>query len=267
MKTSHLVALLKNDSRMVWPCLVIAIFYTYLSATDYRQDQMFVLTPSGGAGSFLFMIPFLMWNFLFQNQGHGLKAANAPSFSSLEFMFTRAINRASLFCTKSALYLILSALPLVLIWAYSYTAPIIRVELPYNSHQHREETKQFYLAHFEGTYLQEPDNGKNKDYVVLPKGRANQAAYIFFLAFSFTLLFQTVLFTFARMRWLPFVTLLAFVVLLPFAGLSAKTPSLYEASLAWVTQHTPLAFLGLGLLTVLAQLYCCRRFVNTEITS
>jgi hypothetical protein len=37
--------------------------------------------------------------------------------------------------------------------------------------------------------------------------------------------------------------------------------------LAWINQHTLLAFVGLALLTVLGQLYCCRRFVNTEITS
>ena len=99
-------------------------------------------------------------------------------------------------------------------------------------------------------------------------GRTDQAAYDFFLAFAFNLLFQTAFFAFTKRRWIPLTALVfVMVVFAFFAGLSRKTPSFYEVSLAWVSQHTFLAFLILGLLTALSQLYCCRRFVNTEITS
>ena len=171
MKISHIVALLKNDIRVVWTVFPLAGVYVYLYEKDFRQDQMFELTSALGGGAFFFLVPYLSWNFLFQNQNLGVKTTNAPSVASLEFMFTRAIDRISIFCAKTSFFFLLSAMPLVAIWAYSYTAPTVRVELPYNSLHHREETKQFFLSHFDGAYLQEPDAGRNKDYVVLPRGR------------------------------------------------------------------------------------------------
>ena len=171
MKISHFVALLKSESRSAVAFSAWASFvYLYFGAKDFRPDHMFGLTPGGGTGSFLFVIPFMMWNFLFENQSYGLKPFSSISLvASLEFMFTRAVGRVSLFCAKTTLYLMVSAMPLVLPWAYSFTAPTVRVELPYNSHQHREETKQFFLSHFADAHLQEPDDGANKDYVVLPR--------------------------------------------------------------------------------------------------
>jgi hypothetical protein len=41
----------------------------------------------------------------------------------------------------------------------------------------------------------------------------------------------------------------------------------YETGLAWVTTHTPLALLALVMLAVVTQNYCCRRYIDTEITS
>ena len=182
-----------------------------------------------------------------------------------QFMFTRAIDRISLFCAKTSFFLMLSAMPLVAIWAYSYTAPTVRVEL-YNSLHHREETKQFFLSHFDGAYLQEPDAGRNKDYVVLPCGRTDEAVCIFMCVIAATVLFQVILFTFTQRRWMPAVVFVLLMVLLPFTGFSRHSPSPYEVTVAWFAQHTFQSLLGLFVFTVAAQFYC-RRFINTEITS
>jgi hypothetical protein len=267
MKISHFLALLKNDSRIVWSMIFLAPLYAYFSIREFRQDQMFELTPTAGGGAMLFMLPFLMWYFLFEDQSYGLKPGPRASLVSLEFMFTRAIDRVSLFCVKTSLFLVISATPLVVIWAYSFTAPSVRVELPYNSLQHREETKQFYLSHFDEAYLQEPDDGRKKDYVVLPHGRTNQAVCTFLFTFAATLLFQVMLFFFRRRRWIALVSFFFLMILSSFAALSRHSPSPYEKSLAWVNQHAFLAVAALFALTGITQRYCCWRFVNTEITS
>jgi hypothetical protein len=266
MRISFFTALLKNDSRMAWPFLFLSAFYAYLSIKGYKHDQMFELTSGSAHSTFLFLIPFMLWNFLFSNGNYGFKAANAFTFNSLEFMFSRAISRVTLFCAKTSIFLFLCLLPLVLILVFSLTDPVIRVELPYNSHHHREETKQFYLTHFKEAYLQESDTGNNKDYVVLPHGRIDAARYSLLVIFSGALFFQTTLFFFLKARWMSF-TIYFVLALLPSLADGFHGPSPYEVSLAWVTQHTMTAVSMLVLLTILSQLYCCRRFVNTEITS
>ena len=267
MKKSHFIALMRNDHRLVRPLLFLAISYDFFCFEVPGQDRMFDLVPAAGSGIYFYLIPFMMGNILFLSGFYGFKATGVQPFGALEFMFTRAIDRVSLFATRSALYLLFSTLPLVLILAHGYAAPLIRLELPYNNNQHREETKQFYLSHFEGAYLQEPDTGGNEDYVVLPQGRVDEAAFTVFFNFAFALLFQMALFVIPRKPWIWLATFFVIATAFSFAGLSLKTPSFYEASLAWVTQHTFPVFLGLALLTVATQLYCCRRFVATEITS
>ena len=146
MKISHFFALLKIDSLVVYAFLPLALIYAYIDTKDYRPDRMFDLTPDVATGSFLFILPFMLWNVLFRSDHYGLKASPAAAIGILEFMFTRAIDRASLFFAKATLYLLLCSMPLALMWAYSYTAPVIRIELPYNTPQHRQETCLLYTS-------------------------------------------------------------------------------------------------------------------------
>lgn len=269
MKNSHFFVLFKREAVKLWPLLFLIYFFGYLDISN--KDTVFSLTAPNSEGGFQFFLPLMLYWFLFQNDGmlYGLGFSNASrfSFTNLEFFFTRALRRTSFFYAKSILYLILCLMPLVVSLVHSYTKPIIRIELPSYTLEDREATKQFYLTHFEGGYLQAPDTGKNEDYVVLPKGRIDRAFGYFVFNFTILLCFQALLFTFSRIRWGFFLALMAFAILLPIGMYSFKPPTLYEAGLGWITQHTLLAFCGIGALTFLAQRYCCRRFVQTEIIS
>ena len=230
---------------------------------------MFFLSGVGTSG-FLLIIPFISINPLFLHGNYGIKGLKGQAVNSLELFFSKAINRASIFFVKAGAYLLLSLLPLLVIWAYSCAKPEIRIELPYNTQEHRETTKQFYLSHFSGAYVQkdELDKEGNKVFVVLPQGQVACAIFTLVWGFSFTLLFQVIgLGLPPGKRWVCLPTFFVFMLLSNVWGSSLKTPSHYEVGLAWIDQHTALTLLGLGLLTVLSQLYCCRRFVNTEITS
>jgi len=270
MKGISFFVLLKLEAEKMWPMILLVSFFSYLDTSD--KDTVFSLSApgSGGVGLSAFL-PLICFYFLFSTDNilNGLKIANAPSFSftNLEFFFTRAIHRASLFCAKSSLFLIICSMPLLIVWAHTYTKPMIKIELPRYTLENREASKQFYLTHFEGAYLQEPDTGKNEDYVVLPKGRLNQAVGYFLFSFTAMLSFQALLFAFSGIRWGAFWVLMGFAILLPIGAYSFKPPTLYEMGLGWITQHTLLAFFGVGVLTFLTQRYCCRRFVQTEIIS
>jgi hypothetical protein len=271
MKISHFVALLKYYAVMVWtvPLVSIALGWYFAFDVGRQTDHMFFLTEEG-PGVFLFLVPFMCIYLIFTD-GPGIKSSGGKSLGSLEFFFSKAISRTSLFCVKVSLFLMLGVLPLVTVWAYSLTKPTIRIELPYNTVEHREATKQFYLTHFQGAYLQKDEQDKegNKVFVVLPKGQVNRSVFTMIWTFTGILLFQVMTFAFFPVhRWISVSTLFTFMILTSFfGGASMKSPSLYEIGLAWITQHTLLTLLELGLLTILTQLYCCWRFVNTEITS
>ena len=254
---------------MLWGALSMSIVYGFLNAISMRSDHMFFLSNQG-TGIFLLLIGFMSINPLFLNGNYGIGGLKGQPVNSLEFFFSKAIKRSSLFYVKASLYLCLTLMPLLTVWAYSYTRPVIRIELPYTL-AGREATKQFYLSHFEGAYVQkdEQDKESNKAFVVLPKGQVNLAVFTLFWVFLATLLFQIMLLGFpVAIRWVSIPIYVALIFLTSWGGASSmKTPSNYETGLAWVAQHTFLAFLILGISTTLAQVYCCRRFVQTEITS
>jgi hypothetical protein len=267
MKLSHFLALLKNELRTAWPIFLVGPFYAYLNIFIYRNYHFYDLNPVTSGSFIVFFMPFMAFNILFQSESYGFRAPGNLVLGRLEFMFTRAISRVELFGSKSSIYLIVSFLPLLSMVAHSYTAPSLKVQLPYSVRDHREEAKQFYLSHFKDAYLQEPDAGTNKDYVVFPTGRINQSVCALLLGVVVTLFFQVMLFTFSGRRWLPTALLILLAFLLPFGSFAHITPSFYEYLAAWVAQQPALAFLTTGLLVALAELYCCRRFVQTEITS
>jgi len=268
MKPSYFIALLRNDLRLAWPLFLLAPFYAYMSIDLFgREHHLNDLNPVSSGGFLVFIMPFIAFNLLFQSESYGFKNPGRPVIGSLEFMFTRAIDRRALFGAKSSLYLVLCSLPMLLIWTYSYTTPSLKLQLPYSERDHRQEAKQFYLSHFEDARLQEPEAGSNKAYVIFPKGRIDQSICTFLQSIVLTLLFQALLFTFPRQRWLSTLLMILLVVALPFSSFAHKSPTPYEYFAAWVAQHTVLAFLGTGLLVAMAELYCCRRFIRTEIVS
>jgi hypothetical protein len=269
MNIVRLISLIRCDFPMLWGALGLSIIYGYMNATQIETDHMFSLSLYGPE-VFLLMIPFMSLNALFLSGNFGVQNLKTPAYNSLEFFFTRAIHRSSIFGVKATVYLLLSLMPLLTVWAYSYTKPVIRIELPYNTQAHREATKQFYLNHFNGAYVQKDEKDKegNKFWVVLPKGQVDRAIFTLMWVFACTLFSEVMLFAFFQAKpRIFFLTYFLLLIVTMFGGSSIMAPSYYETGLGWVSQHTFFAFLGLLALTTLSQLYCCRKFINTEITS
>jgi hypothetical protein len=257
------MCLLSYNCAGLWRTLMFSVFYAWLNIATIdmgnRVDHLYFLSFHGSA-YFLFVIPALSFRALLNDRG----------INSLEFVFTKAIHRASLFCVKSSLYLMICSMPLVIACVHSYGKPTIQIELPQNSIEHREETKQFYLTHYEGAYLQASDTGKNEDYIVLPEGRLNQAVGYFLFGLTAILYIQTFIFAFSGVVQLnrrSFLTLTVFAAFVPVASYWFIPSGFCEAGLGWITQHAFLAFLGVGVIAFLSQKYCCDRFVNIEVIS
>ena len=272
MKTSPLLALLKYHLGLAWPFLLVSLFYGGFFAYQQGQlpqDHMFFLSRPVQV-VFLYLVPFMNLTPIFTQVVRTNPPGSNP-FGTLEFFFTRAIARTSLFWLRTALFLVLTIIPLVVVWASSYTRPDLRLQLPTGTAFY-PTTSQFFLTHFDGAYLQNDDRDPayKKTSVVLPQGQVDISAYTFVTVLTGILLIQVVSFAFFPPRpWHLFATLIAVMLVTEVDGtpLGWPTPTPYEIGVAWVNRHLLVSFFTLALLTLLAQLYCRHRFVTTEILS
>jgi hypothetical protein len=205
--------------------------------------------------------------------GSGAKeSAKSAPFDSLEFFFTRALSRKSLFYAKASVFLLICFTPVALPLIASYTNPKMRVDF-YQGSKGEKATKQFYMANFSGAHIEKDlkDKGGDHYYVALPKGRTDKAFLGFVVGCTGALLYQLGSFLLWDKRWAQWLMVLAWFGL-PYYFLrfiyvpkSAGIPSGYETNLVLVNQHSALVLLGLGLLFIVTQAYACQRFVKTEI--
>jgi hypothetical protein len=280
MKKSHYLRLLAYEPGFLLGILLYGAFCTCSSIFNFLQDEAFYLgfLPEGVFAVVLIGMAFL---FLFKVPliGAGTKGRQ-PALSSgeLEFFFTRAISRRSIYWAKTTRYLLACLFPFLITWAYSSSKPLIRVEAPNINKEASME--QYYLSHFQDSHIQAvPVDGKPTNYVILPHGQMNRTFFTLAWVCFAALLLQFTIFLFwdkSRVMiaiWFAFVALPGFIfLLLTFSTASSIldetplfVPTFYEAAMAWVTQHTAPTLLALGLLAIVVQTYCCRRYINTEI--
>lgn len=272
MNLRYLIPLLKNEWKRGFLGFSISLIYVWLVCQGMKAEVMFSLSSMP---SFMFLPVF--WGTFGLSFPEGFQrarqsAAGGSPSDSLEFFFSRAIPRSSLFYAKTSLYLAIIAFPLMTIWLYSNTRPMIKVELPYATAEVREQTKDFFLTQFEGAYLEVDPHDKKGDkvWVVLPHGQVACATFGFFLATTTMLLFQCCAFVFFGRPGIgrPIVFALFFVAVMGVAFFwPATRPSLYEVGVAWAGQRPLLMFGALFILLLASQRFCCHRFTQTEITA
>jgi hypothetical protein len=274
MKKNHYLRMLVYE-----PLILVAILLFYGAwcvwtlTKGIREDDTFVLgfVPGGTYAVFLITMSLLL---LVKIPFGGNKAA---ADAELELLFTRAISRSSIYFARATRYLVACLLPFLAIWIFSASKPVIRLQAPFHFGK-GTGMEEFYLAHFPGSYVESvPLTGSiKKDYVVLPQGQVEKAFFNLLWVCMLALLYQFLAFILWNKRWGMFVLMIFFLVLPGFAlellfSSSRGTadiyrPTFYESSLGWVTLHTPLALLLLGLFAIVTQAYCQRRYINTEIT-
>ena len=190
---------------------------------------------------------------------------NVVAASSLEFLFTRAVSRRTIFYSKTCLYPLVCLLPLVLFLVLSYVKPELKLRI-YNNSNEALATEQFCLANFDGAHLESDPIVKYSHYVVLPHGWVEQA-WLYLLFFTaWTLAYQFAAFLLWNTRWGQAVLYLFSII-----GMSGVplyftlSGNNFEWQLAWATHHRLLLILGLAAAGALIQSFSCRRFVNTEV--
>ena len=281
MKKSHYLRLLAYE-----PFILLSILF-YGGWIAWTNISHFHEVETGYLGFlpdliFAFSLTGLSLTLVFKTLGTGMKSRSGVNAMAqdMEFFFSRAVSRRTLFYARSSRFLLACLFPVLLTWAFSYGRPLIKMRISYVEKQ-REPMEQYYLAHYPDAFLlREPvdKDGNETVYAVLPRGQVSRAFFaVAFVCFT-ALLYQFATFIFWGNRWAVIAVFLGFIFL-PVSSIfwlvqshiysidDVFAPSLYETGLAWVTQHTPLTLLILGVLTIVTQTYSCRRYINTEITS
>lgn len=259
--------------RLDWPALLwmpwFPLFYTLVSMGSVHVREVFFMNSHPGNGV------ILLYGFIatFGAAYHCLSrvSAQGSATATLEFFFSRAISRRSLFLSLSGLYLFFCFSPLVTVWAYSHTKPELDISLHYAaSHRAAED---FYLSRFKGSYLRlnKASHFPDDVCVVLPQGQVDRARFALVWGGVVALLCQAtgilVLGRPSRYRlWFVWIALLPILTDVPwFENLFPL--SSYESGLAWVHLHPVLSVGGLVLFVFATEAFFLRRFVNTEIRS
>ncbi|HWB61031.1 MAG TPA: hypothetical protein VG733_16170 [Chthoniobacteraceae bacterium] len=287
MKTSrpsHYLRLLAYEPRTMAVFLLGGIFLASLQSRLFHSGTMLLFTSI--VCGLILPSQFLTaaFPFLFKAPISGLKTAyHVVLNGEMEFLFTRAISRRSLFYARATRYLAAYLCPFLIMWGCSLAAPPIKVQI-YSHDDYAAETEHFYLDHFPGAFIEtQMDDGKEKSTcVVLPRGQANLAFYNLTLICFVALLFQLINFIFWQKRWSQLAVIIG-VALVPmffvgwfifrmnqtvasekiFSAFSA-TPAAYKSSLIWVTAHPFSAWSLLAVFAVATELYSCHRYIRTE---
>ena len=241
MTLSQFASLLRYNLSGLWGCLGISLWIAWLDAItlgmEPSNDHIFFI--SSWESMILLLNANQCINTLFRNKNYAA-SRTGHSANNPEFILSRAIDKTSLYGLKTSLYLLIGLMPLLAVWGSSYISPVIRVE----TGQNHEITKQFYLAHFEGAYMEGPliDTSKQvkeaKFYVIMPNGNVDRAVFNFILILTGLLLYQFIIFCFPPgMRWVSNFIFLALIPMISFGNSVLKIPSHYEIGLAWVTHH------------------------------
>lgn len=267
MKITHFLSLLRSESRLLYGLLPLAAYLTVSSILFQKQDIMFSLRPSPGFGALWFMAGYACIAFFPSLHWIGKHLRLKAGY---EFLFSRAISRRLLFGAKASLLLLVCSLQPLILLIYSYSAPLLRIELPYHTPEHREETKRFYLESFAGSYLEkdELDREGNRAYVVLPQGRVSVAWLDLLLMLTVTFAIQGGMFLLWRSRFGFILFVVLFVVSQLFSvrlGYGMQSQSPYEEALAWSQSHLALALFGILAAGIAVQLFSFHRFRSAEV--
>ena len=283
MKKSHYLRMLAYEPGFLLAVLLVGGFCSWSSISHFRLDETFFLGFVLDWTFAVFLIP-MAFLFLFKPRNSaGIKGSqSALAGGDLEFHFTRAISRRSIYWAKATRYLLACLLPLLFTWAFSSSKPLIRVTVPFDEGK-QASMEQFYLSHFHGSHVQTVPLEENAtmDYVILPHGQMNKTFLTLTLGCFVALLLQFISFFFwgnnraMTVTWFAFVFLPSLLMGLTLTSTTSSTmddtspfaPTFYESVLAWVTLHASLALLILAVATIATQTYCCRRYIRAEITA
>lgn len=293
MKPNHFWILFKRECAYFarfsfFPGIFAAeiVLFSQIERTDFGILAGLLVLFSGIA-------MFWSYGFLFQDGNFGMRfMGQRIGLRTLEFPFSLAIDRGSLFRARTVLFLASAAIPLVTFLVVSFWHPDRRIEIYPTADYAGTGIQSYYVAHYSGATVQVSDpkprppgsadrSVPRKISIVLPHARIELAVFALWAGATAALLYQALMLGTLPFRWSQRLLPICCGVLAPAAamGLSAfaisraskshsnaDQPPALDQALTWITQH-PLAAFPVGAVIMgWALRYSCRRFVRQEVS-
>ena len=295
MKTRHFLALLKLEAsffaRFLFFPVIFAGEVVVFSAMTYMDGTLLAAMLS------LFGAVTIFWSygFLFQDGRMGYRCAEKKyATRTLEFPFSRAFDRRTIFGARSLWFFASAAIPLVTFVVASLWHPDRSIRVSNAADSPSAAVQGYYLSHFPGAAMQTtdvtpvppnppaaaPKRHVFRTSIVLPHAQTEQALGILWAGIVAAALYQAVMLGTLRFKWCqrllpPILTILGpgavfayrMSQILPAVQrhLNADRLPVMDQALAWVI-HNPLLLLLIGATIVwFALRFSCRRFIRQEV--
>ena len=255
MKLDHYWVLLKYEAGFL---LFAAGFPIFMGWNMSRMSEF-------GVGAFMLVL-MIAWGYtyVFQKGSFGFRQGNAAFVRPLEFSFTRAVCRKTLYAAKITLFSGFVLIYPVYLYFYSLQHPARTL----NFCGAEQNDASFYLSHFPGAFIQE--SGKLL-VIVLPHGNIETGLFLLLATVPLAAAYQALLLGTLRFRWcqclIPIGMFLASIAF-PFSQLirTGNRPPLFDQALGWTVLH-PLLFVCLVAAVVVPALrFGCARFAAQEVS-
>ncbi|MGD1030143.1 MAG: hypothetical protein ABSA05_03295 [Opitutaceae bacterium] len=294
MKTNHCLALLKLEAlfyaRFLFFPIVFAAEIVVFSAIRQLDGAMLV------ALLMLFGCIVIFWSygFIFQDGTMGFRCGEQRrALRTLEFPFSRAFDRRTLFGARSLMFFFSVSIPLVTFVVASLWHPDRTIEINRGAGSPSPAIQAYYLAHFPGAMLQTADATPNlpshpgsvpqphnfKKSIVLPRAQTELAVTTLWVGVIGAALYQAMMLGTLRFKWLQRLLPIGLGVLAPGAVMAINAVQIIRAAKqhlgndrlpvldraqAWAIQNS-LVFLLIGAVIIgLALRFSRRRFVRQE---
>ena len=294
MKTNHFWSLLRLEtgfySRFLFFPVIFAGEVIVFSGMNYLDGTMLAAMLS------LFGSIAIMWAyaFLFQDGRMGYRCAERKNATrTLEFPFSRAFDRGTIFGARSLWFFASAAIPLATFVVASFWHPDRTIHIYRDTGSPSASVQAYYLGHFPGAALRTTDVTPSlpslpgtprmqrifRTSIVLPHAQTDMALTVLWVGIVAAALYQALMLGTLRSKWcqrlLPILLALvgpgavfAFRLIQIFPGAQRRLnpdrlPFLDQAQ-AWVNHNPMIVLLAGAAVILLALRFSCRRFVRQE---
>ena len=294
MKTNHFWALLRLEAsfyaRFIFFPLIFAAEVVMFSAMTYLDGTLLAAMLSLFGGIAIFW----SYGFLFQDGRMGYRCAERNyATRTLEFPFSRAFDRRTIFGARSLWFFASAAIPLATFVVASFWHPDRTIHIFKDTGSPSASVQAYYLGHFPGAVLRTLDVTPGlsnlpglalrprilRSSIVLPHAQTELALTILWAGIIAAALYQALMLGTLRFKWcqrlLPIIlsflgpgAVFTFRIIQMFPGaqrhLDADRLPVMDQVQSWVI-HNPLLLLLIGATIVwIALRFSCRRFVRQE---
>jgi hypothetical protein len=294
MKTNRFLALLKLEALfyarfLFFPAIFAGEIVVFSAIRQFDGAMLVALLMLFGC-----IVIFWSYGFIFQDGTMGFRCCDQRrALRTLEFPFSRAFDRETLFGARSLMFFFSSAIPLLTFVFASLWHPDRTIEINRGTGLPGPAIQAYYLAHFPGATLQTADATPNlpsppgsvpqqhnlKKSIVLPSAQTELAVTALWVGVIGAALYQAMMLGTLRFKWIQRLLPIILAIVVPGAVMAINALQIIRAAKehlsndrlpvldraqAWAIQNS-LVFLLIGAAIIgLALRFSRRRFVRQE---